>query len=82
MQHFYKMGLSVSNLHMQINLKILQFSIYLISKEAFAYLRVTKPSQKLFNLNIDTRAQLLGLQHNFSTTINFLETCHSIFLPS
>lgn len=82
MQHFYKMRLSVSNLHMQINLKILQFSIDLISKEAFAYLEVTKPSQKPFYLNVDTCAQLLVLQHNFNTTVNFLEICQPIFLPS
>lgn len=82
MEHFCKMGLSVSNLHMQINLKILRFSIHLISKEAFAYLMVTKPLQKPFYLNIDICAQLLGLQHSFSTTVNFLEICQSIFLPS
>lgn len=48
MEHFYKMELSVSNLHMQIHLKILQFSTHLISKEAFNYLKVIKTLQKPF----------------------------------
>lgn len=82
MEHFYKMGLSVSNLHMQINLKILQLSIDLISKEVFDYLAVTKPLRKPFYLNIDTWAQLLGLQYNFSTIVNFLGICQPIFLSS
>jgi len=46
MEQFYKMELSVSNPHMQIQFKILQFSIHLMSKEAFNYLKVIKTLQK------------------------------------